>query len=189
MASMVSKLQLYVQQVNSSIEDTSQQILSDLPQIVDEVQLLQVNATSLKSSISHVEKEIAKVQNETGDGLQRLEHLDNLKTKLENAKQGLKENDSWDFLLSELEDLLERNDIMNACGKLNALQGSLVAQRNLPGQVERSQQVEDLKNRLEAIASIPVVKNFTSGNLEESKKFVKIFQDMERFEQLTQYYR
>lgn len=187
--SFVSKLQLYVQQVNSSIEDTSQQVLLDLPKVVRDVQNLQRDAMVLKSSINDVEKQVAKVQEETGDGMKRLEYLDNIQTKLQSAKQGLQESDSWGALISELDDLLEHNDIMKACEKLFDLQTSLVAQRNLPGQVERTQQVEDFKNRVEALASIPVVQSFESGNVEESKKFVRIFKDMERFEQLTQYYR
>lgn len=188
-SSLVGKLQLYVQQVNEKIEDTSQNILYDLPSIVKDVQNLQNEAMILKNSISEVEKQIATVQEETGSDLDRLEYLDNLKIQLQVAKQGLQESDCWGVLTSELEDLLERNDILNACDKLFALQSSLAAQRALPGQVERTQQVEDFKNRLEALASIPVVQNFTSGNIEESKKFVKIFKTMERFKQLTQYFR
>lgn len=189
MSSILSKLQLYVQEVNSSIEDTSQKILSDLPQIVHEVQQLQGSAVSLKSAISQVEQEIARVQNETGEGLKTIEHLDMVKTKLQNAKQGLQESDSWGAFVSELEDLLERNDIMRACEKLSALQTSLEAQRNLPGQVERSQQVELFKNQLESQASSQATENFTSGNLEESKKMVKIYRDIDRFDSCTFFYR
>lgn len=187
--SLVSKLQLYVQQVNEKIEDTSQEILCSLPTVVKDVQHLQAETAALKRSISDVEREIATVQDETSCGIQRLEYLDNLKVQLQVAKQGLQESDSWGALTTELEDLLERNDIMTACDKLLALQQSLIAQKSLPGQVERTQQVEDFKNRLEALASIPVVQSFTSCNLEDAKKYVKIFKNMDRSKQLTQYYR
>lgn len=171
--------------MNEKIEDTSHEILCNLPSVAT----LQAEATSLKLSISEVEREIAAVQEETSTGIQRLEYLDNLKGQLQVAKQGLQESDSWGALTTELEDLLERNDIMTACDKLVALQQSLIAQKSLPGQVERTQQVEDFKNRLEALASIPVVQSFTSGNLEDAKKYVKIFQSMERSKQLKHYYR
>ncbi|XP_063700773.1 conserved oligomeric Golgi complex subunit 7-like [Culicoides brevitarsis] len=187
--SLVSKLQLYVQQVNEKIEDTSQEILYSLPSIMKDVQNLQGQAVTLKSSISEVEREIAAVQEETSSGIDRLEYLDNLKTQLQIAKQGLQESDSWGALTTELEDLLERNDITTACDKLMALQQSLIAQKSLPGQVERTQQVEDFKNRLEALASIPVVQSFTSGNLDDAKKYVKIFDSMDRSKQLKHYYR
>uniref|UniRef100_A0A336LM73 Conserved oligomeric Golgi complex subunit 7 n=1 Tax=Culicoides sonorensis TaxID=179676 RepID=A0A336LM73_CULSO len=187
--SLVSKLMLYVQQVNEKIEETSQDILCSLPSVIKDVQNLQIEASTLKNSISEVEREISIVQDETSTGIERLEYLDNLKNQLQIAKQGLQESDSWGALTTELEDLLERNDIMSACNKLMALQQSLIAQKSLPGQVERTQQVEDFKNRLEALASIPVVQSFTSGNLDEAKKFVQIFKSMDRSKQLTQYYR
>lgn len=178
-----------MQQVNEKIEDTSQEILCTLPSVIKDVQNLQAQARTLKSSISDVEREISAVQEETSSGIERLEYLDNLKTQLQVAKQGLQESDSWGALTTELEDLLERNDIMTACDKLTALQQSLIAQKSLPGQVERTQQVEDFKNRLEALASIPVVQSFTSGNLDDAKKYVKIFESMDRSKQLKHYYR
>lgn len=189
MTSLVSKLQLYVQQVNETIEDTSQEILYTLPSVIKDVQNLQAQASALKSSICDVEREISVVQDETSTGIGRLEYLDNLKTQLQVAKQGLQESDSWGAFTTELEDLLERNDITTACDKLSALQQSLIAQKSLPGQVERTQQVEDFKNRLEALASIPVVQSFTSGNLEDAKKYVRIFESMDRSKQLKHYYR
>lgn len=36
---MVSKLQLYVQQLNSALEDTSQQVLSGMPRIMKDAQV------------------------------------------------------------------------------------------------------------------------------------------------------
>lgn len=49
--------------------------------------------------------------------------------------------------------------------------------------------MEDFKNRLEALASPFVVKGFTDGDMEVSKKYVKIFDIMQRSPQLLQYYR
>lgn len=39
MTALVSKLQLYVQQVNSTLEDTSQQILAAMPRIMTDAQV------------------------------------------------------------------------------------------------------------------------------------------------------
>lgn len=126
------------------------------------------------------------------------------------AKQGLQESDGWGRLTSELDDLLERSDLVNACEKLQSLQKSLVAQRLISGQSEREAQVEGFKNRMEAMASPAVVNCFTTGDIgkirneiikliliifdvavisEKSKKHVESFAIMERLPQLTQYYR
>lgn len=70
-----------------------------------------------------------------------------------------------------------------------ALQKSLLVQDQLPGHSERQAQVEDIKNRLEAIASPNIVQCFIDNNKEEAKKFVYIFEIIQRQPQLLQYYR
>jgi hypothetical protein len=112
-----------------------------------------------------------------------------MRITLASAKQALEESDSWGKLALELEDVLERKDIPVACEKLFDLQRSFVAQNGLPGQTERELQLEDFKNRLEALTSPMVVQCFASGDIEESKKYVVIFKKMERLSQLKHYYR
>uniref|UniRef100_U5EWI3 Conserved oligomeric Golgi complex subunit 7 n=1 Tax=Corethrella appendiculata TaxID=1370023 RepID=U5EWI3_9DIPT len=187
-SSKLRKLQLYVQQVNSALEDTSQQVIQNMPRIMKEATVLAAETETLRKTMNGVQNEIAKVQRETS-ALGKLERLDDLKSKLQNAKQALQETDGWGKLTSELDDLLERNDINLSSEKLLALQKSLAAQQGLPGQLEREIQVEDFKNRLEAIASPFVVQCFTSGDVEQSKKYVTIFNTMDRLSQLKQYYR
>lgn len=81
------------------------------------------------------------------------------------AKQGIQESDGWGRLTSDLEELLERNDIIKACEKLQSLQLSLIAQKGLPGQLDRESQVEGFKNRIEALTSPAVVQCFTTGDI------------------------
>lgn len=75
------------------------------------------------------------------------------------------------------------------CDKLAALQKSLQAQEQLPGHAERQTQVEDFKNRLEAMASPSLVQCFSENNLEQAQKHVQIFTSIQRLPQLHQYYR
>lgn len=75
------------------------------------------------------------------------------------------------------------------CDKLAALQKSLQAQEQLPGHVERQTQVEDFKNRLEAMASPSLVQCFAESNLEQAQQHVQIFASIQRLPQLHQYYR
>lgn len=66
-------------------------------------------------------------------------------------------------MTTELDELIEHSKIAEACNKLQALQKSLLAQVGLPHQSEREDQVEDFKNRLEALASPEVVQSFQTG--------------------------
>lgn len=178
-----------MQQLNAALEDTSQQVLAGMPRIMRDAQHLQSEAQSLRAKMLEVQTDIAAVQSETGAGMEHLERLDGLQTKLRAAKQGLQESDGWGRLTGELEDLLEQSNLLQAQDKLQALQKSLAAQAGLAGQSERDAQLEGFKNRIEALASPSVVDAFTNGDVETARRHVVTFGIMQRVPQLQQYYR
>ena len=55
------KLQLYVQQVNGALEETSQSVLSSMPRVLRDTQLLQQEALALQDKMVVVKQEIANV--------------------------------------------------------------------------------------------------------------------------------
>lgn len=95
------KLQLYVQQVNTALEETSQQVLASLPRILRDTKNLQQEAMVLKQKMVSVKDEIVKIEHETGKSINTIENLDRVKTQLHDAKQGLHESDNW-MVLSKL---------------------------------------------------------------------------------------
>jgi hypothetical protein len=120
-----------------------------------------------------------------------LERLDDVKTKLEAAKNFLEQNDSFSKLTTELEDILESEnakDISLACEKLSALQNSYEAQKGLAGESERELKLEEFKNRIEASVTGSVVKVLTDGNIDETLKYVEMFRKINRMPQLKNYY-
>lgn len=96
--SLVMKLQLYVQQVNNALEDTSQQVLASLPKIMRDAKNLQQEALLLKQKMTAVRAEIEKIEHDTGQSINTIEQLDSMQNKLILAKQGLHESDNWTIL-------------------------------------------------------------------------------------------
>lgn len=58
---MVKKLQLYVQQVNSSLEEMSEQVVASLPRIMRDANVLSQEAEMLQQKMSAVKQEIIDV--------------------------------------------------------------------------------------------------------------------------------
>ncbi|KAH8241367.1 hypothetical protein KR032_011540 [Drosophila birchii] len=205
--SYVPKLQLYIFNVNNAVEESSRQVVASMPRIAKESVALQGEVRRLQEKMSAMRLEVAAVQSETGECMATLERLNTKSQRLQVAKESLQESDGWGNLLAELDDGFERNDLkvfnvtalkailvliinfQGVCDKLMALQKSLVAQEQLPGHAERLTQVEDFKNRLEALASPSVVQCFAEGNLEQAQHYVQIFTSIQRLPQLQQYYR
>uniref|UniRef100_A0A182PG09 Conserved oligomeric Golgi complex subunit 7 n=1 Tax=Anopheles epiroticus TaxID=199890 RepID=A0A182PG09_9DIPT len=188
-SSLVSKMQLYVQQINVALEQTGGQVLKNIPKVVSDANMLQIESGLLKQRMNQVQREITHLQAETGDCMVSLERLDDIKQRLQTSKQCLQEADGWGKLTGELDDLLEKSDIDASSGKLLSLQKSLAAQVGLHGHVERENQVEYFKNRLEALVSPSVVVALRSMDTAACRRYVGIFEGIGRLMQLKQYYR
>ncbi|CAK9812034.1 Conserved oligomeric Golgi complex subunit 7 [Anthophora plagiata] len=187
-SSLVMKLQLYVQQVNGALEETSQSVLSSLPRVLRDTQLLQQEALALREKMVVVKHEIEKVEKGTASSMVTLERIDRIKTNLQTAKQGLHEADNWSVLANDVEEVFESGDIEAIANKLFSMQKSLAMLVNVVDYEDKKLQLEGLKNRLEAMASPKLVQAFTAANLEQSKVYVDIFNKMERLPQLLKYY-
>lgn len=143
-------------------------------------------AKDLKEKMKMLEKDISK--SETAFSMANLERLDDLKTKLEAAKNFLEQNDSFSKLTNELEELLEKKDVSLSSEKLFALQKSFEAQLGLAGQAERELVLEEFKNRLEASITGDVVKSFAEFNVEQSIRYVEMFTKLDRLAQMKNYF-
>lgn len=174
--------------MNSSLEDASQQVLISLPRVMRDTRTLQQEALALRDKMCSVKEEISRVEQNTGQSMAMLERLDRLKTKLEDAKHSLHEADNWTLLANELEEGFESGNLELISTKLLSMQHSLKILANVADYEDRKLQLEELKNRLEAMTSPGIVQAFTSGNIEQSVMYAKTFASIGRTEQLLKYY-
>ncbi|XP_048516653.1 conserved oligomeric Golgi complex subunit 7 isoform X2 [Dendroctonus ponderosae] len=186
--SLVMKLQLYVQQVNNSLENSSQQVLASLPKIMHDAKILQQEALVLKEKMGQVKEEIVQIEQDTRKSINTIEKLDEMKNQLTIAKQGLHESDNWTVLVNDLEEIFDSKNIEAISSKILGMQSSLKLLVNVADFEDRKLQLEGLKNRLEAIASPVIVQAFTTSDAEASVKFVHIFSSIGRITQLVKYY-
>ncbi|KAL1461335.1 hypothetical protein WDU94_013241 [Cyamophila willieti] len=185
---MVKKLQLYVQQVNSGLEDMSEQVVASLPRIMRDANVLSQEAEMLRQKMASVKQEIIDVEKNTRASMASLERIDKIKSELLSAKQSLHEADNWTLMTTDIEEIFEQGDIVVVASKIVSMQQCLSVLMHAPDFEDKRLQLETLKNRLEAIASPQLVQAFTSKHLEDAHKFVRIFSSMERLPQLLSYY-
>lgn len=185
---MVKKLQLYVQQVNSSLEEMSEQVVASLPRIMRDANVLSQEAEMLQQKMSAVKQEIIDVEKNTRASMASLERIDKIKSELLSAKQSLHEADNWTLMSTDIEEIFERGDMEVIAAKIISMQQCLGVLVHTPDYEDKRLQLESLKNRLEAIASPQLVQAFSSKHLDEVHKLVHIFTSMERLPQLVSYY-
>ncbi|KAI9565512.1 Conserved oligomeric Golgi complex subunit 7 [Daphnia sinensis] len=187
-SSIVMKLQLAIFEINSSLENTSTAVLSNLPRLLRDIELLQNEVVHFQRKLATVEHEVSKVENETTHSLEYIVKLDAVKSKLKATSKALQEADNWTTLMADIEELFESNDLMAISLRLNSLMQSLDLLNHVSDYGERMMQLDGLRNRLEALASPSVVSAISGGDAAKTATMVQVFSNMDRLDQLLHYY-
>ncbi|XP_025131385.3 conserved oligomeric Golgi complex subunit 7 isoform X1 [Bubalus bubalis] len=187
-ATLVMKLQLFIQEVNHAVEETSHQALQNMPKVLRDVEALKQEASFLKEQMILVKEDIKKFEQDTSQSMQVLVEIDQVKSRMQLAAESLQEADKWSTLSADIEETFKTQDIAVISAKLTGMQNSLMMLVDTPDYSEKCVHLEALKNRLEALASPQIVAAFTSQSIDQSKMFVKVFSEVERMPQLLAYY-
>lgn len=130
----------------------------------------------------------------TSTVLERLQHLDTLRTRMEAARDVLREAESWSALEAEVTTLLAEKAYARAASRLSASARLMpVSARTVttPGtgvHEPRRALLTSLANQLEAALSPDLVRAVTACDVESCKSFYTIFVDIEREGEFRNYY-
>ncbi|RXN07439.1 conserved oligomeric Golgi complex subunit 7 [Labeo rohita] len=187
-STLVMKLQLFIQEVNNSIEESSNQALQNMPRVLRDIEALKQEASFLKDQMILVKEDIKKFEQDTVQSMQVLVEIDQVKSRMQLAAEALQEADKWSTLSADIEETFKTQDVAVISSKLTAMQGSLAMLVDTPDYSEKCVQLEALKNRLEALTSTQIVSTFNSLATDQAKLFVRVFTEMDRMPQLLAYY-
>ncbi|XP_037670377.1 conserved oligomeric Golgi complex subunit 7 isoform X2 [Choloepus didactylus] len=187
-ATLVMKLQLFIQEVNHAVEETSHQALQNMPKVLRDVEALKQEASFLKEQMILVKEDIKKFEQDTAQSMQVLVEIDQVKSRMQLAAESLQEADKWSTLSADIEETFKTQDIAVISAKLTGMQNSLMMLVDTPDYSEKCVHLEALKNRLEALASPQIVAAFSSQSVDQAKVFVKVFTAVDRMPQLLAYY-
>ncbi|KAK9530500.1 hypothetical protein VZT92_011996 [Zoarces viviparus] len=187
-ATLVMKLQLFIQEVNNSIEESSNQALQNMPRVLRDVEALKQEASFLKEQMVLVKEDIRKFEQDTVQSMQVLVEIDQVKSRMQLAAEALQEADKWSTLSADIEETFKTQDFAVISSKLTSMQNSLAMLVDTPDYSEKCVYLEALKNRLEALASPQIVATFNSMSMNQAKLFVKVFTEIDRMPQLLAYY-
>lgn len=187
-ATLVMKLQLFIQEVNHAVEETSHQALQNMPKVLRDVEALKQEASFLKEQMTLVKEDIRKFEQDTSQSMKVLVEIDQVKSRMQLAAESLQEADKWSTLSADIEETFKTQDIAVISAKLIGMQNSLAMLVDTPDYSEKCVHLEALKNRLEAFASPQIIAAFNAQAVDQAKMLVKIFTEVDRMPQLLAYY-
>lgn len=127
------KLQMFIQEVNNSLEATSEQVVQDLPRVVRSVDMVNQEVISLKDRIGAVKNEVEKVERETAESMRMLMVFDTVKTRMEATSSALQEADNWETLSADVDKAFASNNLPAMSSTLLGMQRSLMVLQDVPG--------------------------------------------------------
>ncbi|KAJ8705762.1 hypothetical protein PYW08_012808 [Mythimna loreyi] len=185
-ANTVSRLQLYMKQLTNSLDETTTQIVSSIPRILQDASSLQLEGAMLQQKLLALEQKVQSVEEQTGHSIESLQKIDQLKSRLENAASALREADKWAALASSLEDILESGvptqgeKLAELAEQVSAMTASLEVLSDAPDYENKRLQLETLYNRLEAAISPPLIEALTQMDPDRTATYVSLFSGMGR---------
>lgn len=187
-ATLVTKLQVFIQEVNKSLEEMSVQVVNSMPRVLRDVEALKQEASYLKQQMQQVKEDIHDVEKKTSHTMKVLVLTDQVRSRVERSCAALKEADNWSSLAAAIEDVFRSGDSYTIAVRLKSMQSSLEILKDSPDYDDKVMHLEALKNRLESHVSPQAVAAFMQHNTEDAKKLQVIFSTIGREMELHKYY-
>lgn len=114
--SLATHLTLVTQDTSSSLERTIAEISRTVPRLGWDLQYLRDGADEVRNVLGHVQGNLGTTRADADDEkvLKRLEYLDTVKTRMESARDVLKEAESWSTLEPQVHTYLSPSDVDGA---------------------------------------------------------------------------
>ena len=173
-------------QVERGIEDVSRAV----PRLTFDLQLMRENVTLLRFTLDSIRKRSieATAHNETSKVMHRLKVLDTIKTRMEGARDVLREAEAWSTLESEVTALVQEQSYLRAAERLAEANKSMIVFQNTPEYEARRSLMVSLQNGLEAGLSASLVSAINARDIMACKKYYAIFGQIQRETEFRNYY-
>jgi hypothetical protein len=173
-------------QVERAISDVSRSV----PRLTFDLQLMRENVTLLRFTLDNIRKRSidATAHNETSKVMRRLKVLDTIKTRMEAARDVLREAEAWSTLESEVTGLVQEQAYIKAAERLSEANKSMVVFQNTPEYEARRSLMVSLQNGLEAGLSTSLVSAINARDMEACKSYYGIFGQIQRETEFRNYY-
>ncbi|KAK1926574.1 Golgi complex component 7-domain-containing protein [Papiliotrema laurentii] len=183
---LLTRLSILSQDTSSALEQSIHDITRTVPRLTYDLQFMRESATSLQSSLSSVQTSIRGPALAPTASLDRLSHLDKLKSRMESARDILREAESWSTLESEITSLIQQSAWTKAGTRLAEASRSMVVFQSTPGEYEsRRTLLVSLQNQLEGALAQALS---STSSPETLAKLRPVFEMIDREDEFKEYY-
>ncbi|KPM05650.1 conserved oligomeric Golgi complex subunit 7-like protein [Sarcoptes scabiei] len=189
---LVFKLQLMIEETNDSLQEISQRMVTSLPKIMGEADVLGLEATELFKQIVSVRTNLICSDQQNSELIETMIQMDRAKKRLEDLYQALQEANNWSILSVDVEKVFENGDLESISNKLLKMQNSLqllsLSDADSVDLDDKIKTLNELKDRFETLIQPKFIEILTNSP-DSFVHLLKIFKDLNRFEKLIDFYK
>ncbi|KAJ7647160.1 Golgi complex component 7-domain-containing protein [Roridomyces roridus] len=186
---LVSTLDLACEDTSSQLERIIDDVSRGVPRLTYDLHFMKDGATSLHSVLLQVTQRSREViPPSTRAALDRLQLLDTVKSRMEAAREVLREAESWSTLELEVTSLLAEKSYAKAAERLSEASRSMAVFQNTPEYDPRKTLMVNLQNQLEAALSSALVAAINVHDLAACRNYFSIFSNIQRESEFRNYY-
>ena len=195
LGSLSTRLSLLSSDTSSELEESIHDISRAVPRLTYDLQFMRESATTLQSSLGIVQAQVAQQRPSDTDGdetyksLEKLAHLDKLKTRMESARGILREAESWSTLEGEITEFIGSESWEKAGVRLAEASKSMVVFQSTPGEYEsRRTLLVSLQNELEGRLATALEGAIEKDDVAACGKLREVFEMIERGQEFQRSY-
>ncbi|KAJ6499131.1 Golgi complex component 7-domain-containing protein [Mycena sanguinolenta] len=186
---LVSTLELASEDTSSELERLIDDVSRGVPRLAYDLHFMKDGALSLQSVLADVAaRSRDAVPLSTRAALDQLQLLDSMKTRMEAAREVLREAESWSTLELEVTSLLAEKSYAKAAERLSEATRSMAVFQNTPEYDSRKTLMVNLQNQLEAALSSALVAAINTHDLAACRNYFSIFSHIQRESEFRNYY-
>lgn len=190
LARLLGILEHACQDTSAQVERAIEEVSRSVPRLTFDLQLMRENVVLLRFTLDSIRKRSieATAHNETSQVMRRLKVLDTIKTRMEAARDVLREAEAWSTLESEVTALVQEQSYAKAAERLAEANKSMVVFQNSPEYEQRRSLMISLQNGLEAGLSASLVTAINARDVNACKNYYAIFGQIQRETEFRNYY-
>ncbi|GAA6062747.1 hypothetical protein JCM10212_000387 [Sporobolomyces blumeae] len=183
-------LEVHLTDTSALVDRSISDISLSVPRLAFDLQLMRENALLLRFTLDGIRKRGGGfgLDSQVGQVMERIKVLDLVKTRMEAARDVLREAESWSTLESEVTGLVGEGQFLKAAERLAEAARSMVVFQNTAEYEGRRALMVSLQNELEASLSSGLVKAITERDVKGCKTFWSIFGMIQREQEYRSYY-
>lgn len=187
LSKVLELLEITLHDTTSLVDRTIDEISRSIPRLSFDLQLMRENAQLLKFTLDGIRQRSHSNQ-KIGAVMEKLKELDLIKSRMEAARDVLREAESWSTLESEVTSLVGESSYSKAAERLEEASRSMVVFQNTTEYEGRRALMVSLQNQLEAALSTSLVTAINARDVKSCKIFYSIFTQIQRETEFTSYY-